>query len=123
MKTCSDWEIIRRQVAIGGYVKNKAREPVTGARLVITAFPKVFTARIAGTRAAAGADWSATDQRPDRTTSRPDGGYFFMDLPNGDYTVRAAIPGSDEQAEQQVSVSRDPDGRIKIVWANFTLSE
>ncbi len=122
-KTWSDWEIIRRQVTIGGYVENTVHKPVAGARLVITVFPKRFAAQIAGARAGTGAGGSAMDQRPDRIASRPDGGYFFMDLPNGDYTVRASISGSEEQVEQHASVSRDPAGRIEIAWANFRLAE
>ncbi len=122
-KIWSDWEIIRRQVAIGGYVENIAHKPVTGANLAITEFPEEFAAQIAGARAVAGPDWSTTDQRPDRMASRPDGNYFFMDLPNGDYTVCASIQGSEEQVEQHASVSRDPAGRIEIAWANFRLAE
>jgi hypothetical protein len=40
----------------------------------------------------AGDEWERRAQRPDRTCSRVDGLYYFLDLPAGEYEVRAALP-------------------------------
>lgn len=116
MKRWSDWEILRRQVAIGGRIVDGQDNPVAGARITITA-----TAGKSKARAESGA-WENLSERPDRTVSRVDGIYFFLDLPQGQYTVSAIDPRSGGSAETQATVSRHKEEPGRMAQADLKLS-
>jgi hypothetical protein len=122
VKTWSEWEITRRQVAIGGRVCDHGNRPIAGAEVTITTMPEAFQRKIAAQVDSAAAQISALDRRLDRKHAEPDGIYYFLDLPAGEYTVRAADPRSRLAAEKTVAVSWSQDGKIQIAVADLKLS-
>ena len=122
MKTGSDWQIIRRQVAIGGRVVNENNTPVAGAQITIKSMPDGFKRQLEGAVSEAGAGWVDQEERQDRARSRLDGIYFFLDLPEGSYTLSAIDPQTGKQDQKSVSVSRDKKQSIKMTRADFKLS-
>lgn len=115
----SDWEIVRRQIAIAGQVmaagKNTA---VPDACIQITAAPEQFTTRVHWQAKLAGS------QPLDRTTSRGDGSFYFLDLPDGDYTLTTWIPGrlpAYDPVVVESRVRRDANGRIQTTHLQFAL--
>ncbi len=121
MKTWGPWEIIRRQVAIGGRIVDKAEKPIATAKISITAFPKEFEQKLTVAATAARICRPETDERPDRIVSRRDGIYFFMDLPDGEYTLKASSSGNGGGEIKKARVARDKDGNVKMARADFKL--
>lgn len=77
------WSVrIRRQVTFGGRVLDPQGSPVTGGAVALTSLEPQTRGRC---DASPGAVPSAGGQRC--TAIRPDGRYFFLDLPPGQYTV------------------------------------
>lgn len=122
MKAWTDWEIVRHQVAIGGCVLDASNKPIAQAQVIIMSMPEEFSLRVEGAARAAGTNWEDLDERLDRTLSRADGIFYFLDLPAGRYTVRAIDPRSGAKDEKSVSVTRDQDGKVDMAVADFKLS-
>ena len=121
MTNWGDWEIVRRQVALCGLVTNREGIPLGTARVTIVRGPKAFNALVKGSTAAAQA--SGDDQaRRDVTETRPDGIYFFMDLPAGDYTVAAEDPHNHDRGENKGRVTWDQAGNIRRAVADIKLA-
>ncbi|MBO1351099.1 MAG: carboxypeptidase regulatory-like domain-containing protein [Hormoscilla sp. GUM202] len=106
-----------RQVTIAGLVRNaQTGQGIAGVRVQITGMPAALQAKIDFLAQLYGEDWK---QRPDRTQTRPDGYFYFLDLPDGDYTLRAdwleagTRYGSAELPK--VTVSRDSEDQINIL--------
>jgi hypothetical protein len=121
----SDWEIIRHAVAISGRVSNsQTGKPIGGARVAISESPAEFTAWLETRAKQFGARWQGMLERPDRTRTAGDGHFHFMDLPNGDYTLVASLPGSGSRygvAEEETSVTRGTDGNIIMATVDIQL--
>ncbi len=122
MKAWSDWEIIRRQVAIGGRVVDENNNPAAGVQVTITSMPKGFKQSVEAAFDTAGAEWDNLEERQDRMRSRLDGIYFFLELPEGKYTLKAIDLQSGEQDEKSVSISRYKKQNIKMTQADFRIS-
>lgn len=122
MKTGSDWQIIRRQVAIGGRVVNENNNPVAGAQITIKSMPDGFKRQLEGAISEAGAGWLDQEERQDRARSRLDGIYFFLDLPKGSYTLGAVDPQTGQQGEKRASVTMDKKKNLKMARTDFKLS-
>jgi hypothetical protein len=120
VKQWTEWETIRRQVAIGGSVLDENEDPVAGATVALTATPKAFRMPVGVGGAASGGEENAN--LPDRTVTRQDGCYYFLDLPDGEYSLRALDPRSGRVDEKATAVSRGKKGRIKMTWVNFKLT-
>jgi hypothetical protein len=116
VKNWGEWEIVRRQVAIGGRVVDGQNNPVAGARVKITAKAGKFKVQ-----AESGA-WENLQERPDATVSRVDGTYFFLDLPQGQYTLSAIDPRSGQSAETQATVAKHKEAPGRIAQADLKLS-
>jgi hypothetical protein len=100
---------IDRQVAIAGRVtKAGGAEPVTGAVVLLTKMPREWRQRVI---TASGLSLRG----PGSVTSGPNGLYFFLDLPDGEY---AAAAGSGQ--EQPAVVRRNDAGRLQMVWVDLT---
>ncbi len=81
----------RRQVAIAGQVKDAQTDRVIPQALVtMTAMPGEFQQQVDLLQGLYGTNWH---QRPDRTRTDGDGYFYFLDLPDGDYTLRVDLPG------------------------------
>lgn len=87
------WQIARHRVALSGtLVDGETGKPVAGARIAIVAMPSAFEKTLALASLRYGRRWPNLSERPDRTRTRPDGLFYFMDLPEGKYTLEASIP-------------------------------
>jgi hypothetical protein len=107
MKRWTEWEIIRRQVAIAGFIVDQQNQPVGSVRITITAKAGKFKKQVENASLMAGGDWETLKKRPDQTLSRLDGLYFFLNLPEGQYTVSAMDPRTGKSVESHVTVSKD----------------
>ncbi len=109
-------EGISRQVAIAGMVRNaQTGQGIAGVRVEITGMPAKLQAKIDLLAQLYGADWDRRKERPDRTETRPDGSFYFLDLPDGNYTLRASWLQAGTRygsAKQNVTVSRNIEGKI-----------
>ncbi len=66
----------------------------------------------------------SSGQRLDRTRSAADGLFYFLDLPDGDYTLVVSLPAAARrygQAQVTATVSRDSHGTIQMVAADVAL--
>ena len=118
-KEWSEWEVVRHQVAIGGRVVDRAGVAVSGA-VVTVAGPSAFNARRASAARRAGARWETMPERIDRTASRHDGSYFLLDLPDGNYMVKALHPVAGA-AEKEVAVKWRNNGKVEMAAADLKL--
>jgi Carboxypeptidase regulatory-like domain len=89
----TEWEVIRRQVAIGGFVRNNTEE---GMGAVSVRALRKSDGRVLG-----------------RCTTQDDGSYYVLDLPDGEYTVSAEAKAA--TAEGDAKVLRDGEGNLQIV--------
>lgn len=64
-------------------------QPVQQAQVEIIDAPASFQRRLYLKSLSHGQNWESLLARPDRTPIRVDGSFYFMDLPPGNYTVRA----------------------------------
>ena len=106
MKTWSSWETIRHKVAISGRVVDERGERVCGVKVNIVSMPKVFRARVSAVASATEKKWADLDKRLDRTVTRADGIFYFLDLPVGQYTL-SFDARTDSQHEKKVAVMWD----------------
>lgn len=119
------WEEVRHQVAIVGRVTDaRTARAIGGAQVRITAAPAAFTEWLATRAKQYGTQWAGMVERPDQTRTSADGHFHFLDLPDGQYTLTASLPGSGSRygtAQAQVTVSRDPQGNITMAAADIAL--
>jgi Carboxypeptidase regulatory-like domain len=115
----------RHQVAIAGQVTDALTgRAIGGARVGITAAPAAFADWLAIRAKQYGAQWAAMVERPDRTRTAADGHFHFLDLPDGQYTMTASLPGSVSRygmAGRQAVVSRGAQGTITMAAADISL--
>ena len=109
MKAWTDWEMCRRQVAIGGRVLDENERPAADA-VTVTAIPT--EARQEG----------AKHTRVGHL-AKVDAIYYFLDLPAGTYIVRAIHGRTGAAGERTVSVSSSEEGRVRMVVADLKLSK
>lgn len=122
MKVWTEWEIIRHRVAIGGRIADEGKRPVGGVRVTLRAGPVRRHEQERGTAGAAKDLLNIPAQCPVRACSRTDGLYFFLDLPEGQYTVRALDPRSGRCDERDVSIPKKQNRMIEVVQVDFQLS-
>jgi hypothetical protein len=119
------WEIIRHQVAIAGRVTDaQTGRAIGGARVGITAAPAAFTDWLAIRAKQYGAQWAAMVERPDQARTALDGHFHFLDLPDGQYTLTASLPGSGSRygtAGREAVVSSHAQGTITMAAADIAL--
>ena len=121
----SEWEVLRHGVAIAGQVTDgQTAKAIGGARIEITAAPVEFTDWLAIRAEQYGDRWLNMVERPDRALAAADGHFHFLDLPDGDYTLAASLPGSGTRygtSEAEATVSRDGGGSINWDTADLAL--
>ena len=110
MKAWSDWEIIRRQVAIAGHIVDQRNIPVAGVHVNITSSSTKNTGR------------ENIDKHLDHTLSRWDGLYYFMDLPDGRYTISVHREGQATEKKQNVTIARDKENDLTVSQTDFTIT-
>lgn len=131
-------ELVRHRVTIGGRVVDAATEkPVAAADVTILTMPPAFErwlefAAIAygkrrprkGSKPPHSTKWDQMLERPDRTQSRPDGLFYFLDLPDGEYGLQVAMPSLGRrygQVKVSAKVSRDAAGDPKWLFVRCAL--
>ena len=107
MKTWSSWEIIRHQVAICGRVLDESGGMVRGVRVTIISMNEEFRTRVSTAASAAEKKWDDLDERPDRTVTRVDGVFYFLDLPAGPYSLSFDTRSANPQDEKNEAVIWD----------------
>jgi hypothetical protein len=89
------WQTVRHQVAIAGRLADAGTgKPVGGALVSIAegGMPAAFRRLLEARAMQYGNAWMAMTERPDRTRTAADGIFYFLDLPDGDYTLSASLP-------------------------------
>lgn len=109
MKAWTDWEISRRQVAIGGRVLDETGRPAADA-VTVTAVPT-------------GARQEGAKHTRVGHLAKVDAIYYFLDLPTGTYIVRATHERTAAVGEHTVSVSWSEEGRVRMAVADLKLSK
>ncbi len=124
MTTWTTLESVRHQVAIAGQVSDaQTGQVIHRARVEITKMPDSFKKWLTLHALQYGAKWETMTERPDRKQTAIDGHFHFLDLPDGDYTIKASLPSAGTRygsVEQTVQVSRNGD-RIKREAAHLAL--
>jgi Carboxypeptidase regulatory-like domain len=120
----SGWQTVRHRVAIAGRVLDAGTgKPVTNAAVSITTMPPAFQNRLAIASLAYGRSWDDLLDRPDRTSTRKDGLFCFLDLPDGKYGLSGSMPSHGNRygvAQGSAEVSRDSKGNFKIAFLTLT---
>jgi hypothetical protein len=112
------WLKVRHQVALYGRVTDAGTGKALAGALVsiVTADDKSPTAfrRLLQARAMQyGSAWSAMAERPDRARAADDGSFYFLDLPDGDYTLSASLTNMGARygtAEAKATVAKNANG-------------
>lgn len=121
MKTWSDWEIVRRQVAICGQVVDTHNKPVGGIQVSIVSMPEAFSRRATAAASIARIKPGSLDERLDRALTRDNGSFYFLDLPDGKYTLKVLDAQTGSQDQKETVVSWDKKGEVKMVRLNLQL--
>lgn len=120
-----NWETVRHRAVISGRVTDAGTgKPLPGARVEITAGPPAFTGRLALLAKQHGDRWETMAERPDRTRAAADGFFRYLDLPAGQYTLSASLPGAGSRygtVSAQVTLTVDGQGNISLETANLAL--
>jgi len=119
----TDWEVVRRQVAIAGRVVDALDQPVAGVQVRLIAMPKASRQKTENTASATGSSRRQGDEGYDQTFTTADGLYYFLDLPSGRYTVQGRDWRTGAQDAKTVSVSWGRDGNVKRVSVDLKLSQ
>ena len=122
MNAWTPWEIIRRQVAICGLVTNESGEKLKDLPVNVVSMPDAFSTRVSNALCAARKIGEKHIMRPDQALTRNDGNYFFLDLPEGKYTLKVIDPVTGFQDEKKTEVKWDKKGNVKRVKVNFQVS-
>lgn len=123
----STWQIARRQVAIAGRVTDGVSgKPLSGVHVTIVTMPPLFKNKLEVAALQYGNRWATMTERADKTQTRHDGLFYFLDLPDGKYGLSASLssPGKRySKADEAVVVARDAKGGMKLTFTNFVLQQ
>jgi hypothetical protein len=118
-------EVVRHRVAIAGYVTDAVTgRAMAGVEVAMTGMPAAFRSRLGYRNLQFGSRWDAMVERPDRTCTRTDGLFYFLDLSDGEYGLRATAIAYGKRygiVEQSVAVSRNKLGTFKLDWVALAL--
>jgi hypothetical protein len=115
----TDWEVTRHQVAVAGRVVDGEEKPVAGAEVTLTMLPNQTRQKTGGV----GADRQELDAPCDRTLTKSDGIFFFLDSPAGKYSVECVNSRSGLRDKKTVLVSWKQDGTVERAVADLKLSK
>jgi hypothetical protein len=122
------WETVRHQVAIAGRLADAGTgKPVGGALVTINEderTPAAFKSLLEARAMQYGDAWATMTERPDRARTAPDGLFYFLDLPDGDYTLTASLASMGNRygtAQATATVSRDENGNLKRAFLDLAL--
>jgi hypothetical protein len=109
---------VRRQVAIAGRViDGDTRKPLAGALVnLVGELPPAMRRLLATKERQYGARWNDMTERPDRALTAADGLFYFMDLPDGNYTIAVSLAGAGKRygsGQGSAVVSRDAQHNVR----------
>ena len=114
-----------QQIAIAGRVlERETEEPISGAMVEIIEMPDKFRAILSLKALQYGSQWEKISDRADRKISANDGSFYFVDLPPGEYQLKASLPGSGtryQNGEPKVSVSSPINDVIPTTMTDIVL--
>lgn len=126
--TTTSWielESTRHQVAIYGQISDaETGLTIQDALVEIVQMPETFRNLLALRSQQHGSQWETLEHRPDRKRTAIDGYFYFLDLPDGEYTLTASLRSAGScygVAEVKAIVSRDSYGNYVKTAANMTL--
>jgi hypothetical protein len=99
-------------------------KPLARALVSIEQAPAVFRTKLDLLAQAQGASWPTFAERPDKTLTRNDGLFWFLDLPEGRYSLTVGLPAMGSRygkLRQNVAVTREAKGNARIVMVNFAV--
>lgn len=83
------------QVSIVGRVLEKETDKtISGAMVEIINMPEKLKTILSLKELQHGSRWKFMEERPDRKITASDGYFYFVDLPIGEYTLKASLPNS-----------------------------
>jgi hypothetical protein len=116
---------VRHQVAIAGRVVDAGvRKPLGGVLVNIVEMPPATKRLLAAKSMQYGSRWDALTERPDRTQTVADGLFYFLDLPDGKYTIAASLARFGKRygvALGSATVSRDANRGAKLAFLEIGL--
>lgn len=119
-------EPTRHQVAIAGQVVDAQTEaPLRDVLVFIADAPPVFQEMLALKAMQFGNRWERLEKRPDRMRTSAEGLFYFMDLPDGDYTLSVTWPDKGNRygsATADTTITRDNGGNISYVFQKILLA-
>lgn len=117
--------ILNPQVAIAGRVLDgETEQPISGAIVQIDKeIPPKFKTILSMKKLQYGAQWEKMSDRIDRKITASDGYFYFVDLPQGEYTLKASLPSVGtsykqihvSKAKEYTLLSRDKDLKREII--------
>jgi hypothetical protein len=120
MKLMSQWETVRHQAAIYGWVSDLNEKPLANVLVSIVDMPSEFSNRLSMLR-----DHIINKNElvcgTEKTRTRADGGFFFLDLPKGKYTLKAVDTSSGMSDQQEAEVVWDKNQIVKRVLLRFKM--
>jgi hypothetical protein len=115
----------RHRVALAGQVLDAiTKRAVAGAVLSMTKMPPAFQTWLGFHAGQFGAAWNGMAERPDRTLSRHDGLFYFLDLPEGKYELNISAPGSLQRygtVTQEAIVVLGKNKAYQLEWGTVSL--
>lgn len=116
----------RHQVAIAGQVSDRETgQTISNAIVEIVGMPDAFQTKRSLQTLQYGSQWETLVKRCDRATTAIDGFFYFLDLPAGEYTLTASLPGAAARYKiDRATVSVPPSdnsSQSKFAVANLTL--
>lgn len=119
MSPWTEWEALRHQVAVTGRVVDGREKPVAGAEVTLTTMPKHTRPK----RGGMGTDGQELGVPCDRTLTKADGIFFFLDSPVGEYAVQCENGRAGGRDKKTVSVSWRQDGTVERAVVDLKLSK
>ncbi|MBV9301611.1 MAG: carboxypeptidase regulatory-like domain-containing protein [Acidobacteriaceae bacterium] len=119
------WQIVRHRVALGGRITDEETgKPLEGVDVTIIDMPQEFKVQVNHASLQYANSWERMRERLDRTVTKKNGLFYFVDLPSGNYRLNVSVPGpgsSYSTGQKTASVSRDGDGNSTVVRVDFAL--
>jgi len=115
----------RVQAALTGRVIDaQTLATVAAVEVKITGVPAAFQKVIDARKLMHGGAWETMKERVDLTSTRRDGMFHFIDLPNGTYTLTFSMPGLARRygsTTASVTVTRNGQGKVTTPFTTVNL--